>query len=85
MQKTCKEDFDIDADGTLVVNPNFFYGSTVAKYTSSLGLLGLYLGQIMFSYTSGNRLSLDSYTTKRIVYLFKLTFSVIFVCLWMLP
>ena len=84
MQKTCKVEYEVDANGALIFDAGVLHRSTVAGYGKTLGYLGLYLGQITFCYIGAHHLSTGSYTVKT-VYLRQLVFSVPLVCLWVLP
>ena len=84
LQKTCNYDYEVDANGAFIFDAGWLHRSTVAGYARTLGLLGLYLGQIMFCYAGANHLSTGPYTDKK-VYLYQLAFSVLLVCLWILP
>ena len=84
MQRTCKVEYEVDANGALIFDAGVLHRSTVAGYARTLGHLGLYLGQIMFCYTGAHHLSTGPYTAKT-VYLHQLVFSVLLVCLWLLP
>ena len=64
LQNTCGEVYDVDEEGYLVANSSGMYYGSMADYTSCMGLLGLYLGQIAFRYFGAGRLDFSAYTSK---------------------
>mmetsp|Transcript_29348 Transcript_29348/g.36449 ORF Transcript_29348/g.36449 Transcript_29348/m.36449 type:complete len:209 (+) Transcript_29348:561-1187(+) len=64
LRDTCRQEFETDEEGLLVANSNGMYYGSMATYTSCLGLLGLYLGQVYFRYRGVGRLGLTAYTSK---------------------
>lgn len=84
LKNTCGEKYDVNEQGELVANENGMYKGYVAEYACVVGLLGLYLGQVMFRFTGSGRLSHDSYS-KNATTLLQLIFSGINVCLYKLP
>ena len=62
---TCGQKYEVDAEGNLLVNANGMYNGTVVKLASVFGLLGLFIGQVLFRNLGYGRLESDAYTSKQ--------------------
>ena len=83
IRDACGEKFDVDeTTGLLVANTNGMYLGTITDYVSACGILGLYIGEVLFRF-SGNRTGLESYSTKG--FCFQLITAVTFCGLYQIP
>ena len=66
LSTVCGESYSVDENtGLLIPNINGMYYGTMVTYTNIFGILGLYIGQVLFR-LDGYRLGFDAYTSKRI-------------------
>ena len=63
LRDACGEEFEVDEQtGLLLENANGMYKGTIVEYIAACGILGLYIGEVLFRF-SGKRLGFDAYTS----------------------
>ena len=68
LRDACGMVFEEDEDGTLLYDPKSIYTSTVVKYATVFGLVGLFAGQLLFRTCGFGKLYADAFTSKTIVH-----------------
>ena len=81
LQNTCGYKYDVNEAGELVTSSSNAYLSTMSKLALVCGILGLYIGQVMFRFSGSGRLTHDSYNSNGSI-LLQLFFSALNVCLF---